>query len=275
MNWTWIYTAFSFSTIVILGTLLSNKSRKWATFFTFIFPFFITTPIVLIFDVFKDLPHPWFAVLKLYTVTFSAICVWFIFKYPNHNLAKILRTLAFGINIMEAVVTEALAGYWLNPLAGFLCLLTLPQWNSLHLDSNVNRVKWHSTFLWVLAYSVWNVCFSLNLYPHLWYLNTFHVVVAHAIVVRDPFWYAEIRAVSLNINFCLMIAFWPAMQAIIELDQAAGPFSSVAAHHSFIFWFSVISAVLCALTIFEQLYKKEGRVWNLLEKLQGRSGKSS
>ncbi|MCG8570695.1 MAG: DUF5692 family protein [Spirochaetes bacterium] len=269
-KWHLIWTGFAFTLILVLATWISNKNRKWSFLFTFIIPICLTTPIVLIFNVFKDFANPVFAILKLYSVTLSAVFVWIILLKPETRWAKILRVVFFGVNILEAVITEFVNGYFLNPIAGLLILLTLPGWNSIEIDEDRGRLVWDSSFIWVLAYSLWNICFSINLYPALWYLNSLHVVVAFIFVFRHPQWYAEIRAVSLNICFSIMIAFWPIVSVLQSKNLEFGIFASKSQHSTIVLIFSIITLIGGILTVVEQYVNRQGRVGALAERFLNR-----
>lgn len=273
LNTSWLWTAFAITMIVILGTILSVKSKFWDFFFTFIFPIAVTTPMVFFLNRLDTLSDPTFTMAKLYSVLFSAMLVWFIRHKPKTVWGRRLRVLSFSINILEAVAVELFHGFWLNPLAGLLILVTIPRWKTLEVEKDQvgeRKLRWESTLLWVLAYSLWNNAFAMNLFPALWFLNILHVVVGLVIVLRDPRWYAQIRAVSLNITFSVMVAFLPAFDVIMSENDKFGPFGSVENHALFNFIYSIVALVAAIATVVQQIILKKGRVASLLRLEKGK-----
>jgi Family of unknown function (DUF5692) len=259
-----MWTAYALVLLVILGTSRAVKSKGWDIFFTFVFPIFVTTPFVFIVGTMDTLDSPLFTFTKLYSVLFSAACVWYIRNNPKTVWGRKLRTWSFGINIVEVILLELYLGFWINPLAGLLVLLTLPRWKTLVVGKDERKLRWESTLIWIIAYSIWNFTFALNIYPALWFLNLLHVIVALLFVLRDPRWYAHIRATSLNITFATMIAFFPAMEFVISKNIFYGPFESAKSHTDFIFKLSIIALIASVIAVGQQIINKQGRVANLL-----------
>jgi Family of unknown function (DUF5692) len=270
-NIPWFWIALAIIIIVVFGTIMSVRHKYWDIFFTFVFPIAVTTPMVFIFNRFDGFENSTFAIIKLYSVLLSAMLVWFIRYKPKTVWGRKLRVLAFSINIMEAVIVELSHGFLLNPLAGILILATIPRWETLEVEKGKlgkRKLRWNSPLVWVLAYSIWNYTFSMNLYPSLWFLNTLHILVGLALVLRDPGWYAQIRAVSLNITFSMMIAFLPAFDYVMSESDKYGTLGSVENHGLFVFINSIFALIVAIGSVVQQLIRKKGRVagWFKLEK---------
>jgi hypothetical protein len=211
----------------------------------------------------------WFAYAKLYSILFSASCVWYIRNHPDTIWGRKIRTWSFAVNVMEGVLVEATHGSWINPLAGLLIIATLPRWQTLEVNQK-NELRWESSLIWVLAYTIWNNVLTINVYPSFWVLHTMHVFIAFFMVISDPKLYAMIRAISLNISLSLITAFMPALSTVISQNAEYGPLGSLENHSLFVFIYSIFALGISVLSVVEQLYKKQGRVasWFKLEKKQ-------
>ena len=103
--------------------------------------------------------------------TWSVIltCIWFGLcysmpaRFPS-SLAGHSLWISLVINIIEAVVWDAMDGHYMNAAAGLLlCISILPR---AQYEPNIRRrygfyvLEFDLPWLWIISYTIWNSCFT-------------------------------------------------------------------------------------------------------------------
>ncbi|MBI5768902.1 MAG: hypothetical protein HZA93_13980 [Verrucomicrobia bacterium] len=109
-----------------------------------------------------------------------------------------------ALNILEAIVADAVAGAWFNALAGLSLIAT--QRGAEAVDAGVDpaerriAVTYDLPWSWLFAYTAWNLAFVCRHYPHCWldHAAVLAASLAAVLLVRDRRRWLEARAFTLG-----------------------------------------------------------------------------
>ena len=204
-----LMSLFSFSV-----TMLMIDSKLFQILFVFIWPLFVTIPVVLIFDP-VSLEGTWFIVAKVSSVFMSSLFVWLTLKLPSRKWPKICRYAFFFINCVEVMIRDIQNEYYLNGVIALFVIWGIPWYKTIFVENKI--VKWDSDWPWIFLYTFWNLNFSFHNYTDIHLLNFVHPVIAVflCIFVNDWKAYCLFRAWSLNIIFTTWVVFFPFFDSCI------------------------------------------------------------
>lgn len=204
--------AIILGTILILqliGVFFLRKYRFWNAVLSIILPFFVVLPISFLPGHIDAIGNTWFAYAKLISLGASVATLFAISLYPTKTLFKYLRAFLLAINISEGVLGDVTLGNILNALTGALLIITLPSIESLVYDKKTQRILWSTPWSWILGYSLWNFSFISSYYPELLLFHVLHVGIPLLLCLKQPYWYTQVRAITLTIAVMVLVTFWP------------------------------------------------------------------
>ena len=194
----------------------------------------------------------WFHYAKLYAAT--AGCIGFMMlKYGWGSLGrseafKVFPFAIVAINILIAVVSDfesavrafgttwvssegvVLMGGWhnvLNGIAGLINIFCMTGWWGIYRSKKGDDMLWPDmTWVYILAYDVWNFCYTYNCLPtHAWYCG---LALLLAPTVANFFWnkggWIQNRANTLAI-WCMFAQVFPMFQdySVFSVDSVNNP----------------------------------------------------
>ncbi len=194
----------------------------------------------------------WFHYAKLYAAT--AGCIGFMMlKYGWGSLGrseafKVFPFAIVAINILIAVVSDfesavrafgttwvssegvVLMGGWhnvLNGIAGLINIFCMTGWWGIYRSKKGDDMLWPDmTWVYILAYDVWNFCYTYNCLPtHAWYCG---LALLLAPTVANFFWnkggWIQNRANTLAL-WCMFAQVFPMFQdySVFSVDSVNNP----------------------------------------------------
>ena len=194
----------------------------------------------------------WFHYAKLYAAT--AGCIGFMMlkygwgKLGRSEAFKVFPFAIVAINILIAVVSDfesavrafgttwvssegvVLMGGWhnvLNGIAGLINIFCMTGWWGIYRSKKGDDMLWPDmTWVYILAYDVWNFCYTYNCLPtHAWYCG---LALLLAPTVANFFWnkggWIQNRANTLAL-WCMFAQVFPMFQdySVFSVDSVNNP----------------------------------------------------
>lgn len=233
-------TSIAALTVALLLALAGGHAllmRPW-----FVFAFFIGGPLLMLSQA-ATLDIQAFTWIKVFTL---AVSVLLILAYPRTTgrMQRGLATAVAGIlalNILEAVVVDALAGNLLNALVGATLIATQAGPARISpAQAGRPALRYDLPWSWILAYTAWNLTVVCGHYPLHWFdhLAVLTAPLLVALVRRDRQVWLEARAFTLSV-YALAIVLAIDVYALDWIPSAADP----APIHP---WVSALAAGLAA-----------------------------
>ena len=134
---------------------------------------------------------------------------------PDVAWWPVLVTLIFFLNILEAVLSDAARGVWINVASGALLLLSIPGWSRISLGAAPpHDLLYAIPWPWLVGYTAWNYAFLVNRRPH---LASVHGAVLLAPLLGETLWpgiWGQGRATTLAAHQLLSYGWWDRRQAL-------------------------------------------------------------
>ena len=194
----------------------------------------------------------WFHYAKLYAAT--AGCIGFMMlkygwgKLGRSEAFKVFPFAIVAINILIAVVSDfesavrafgttwvssegvVLMGGWhnvFNGIAGLINIFCMTGWRGIYRSKKGDDMLWPDmTWVYILAYDVWNFCYTYNCLPtHAWYCG---LALLLAPTVANFFWnkggWIQNRANTLAL-WCMFAQVFPMFQdySVFSVDSVNNP----------------------------------------------------
>jgi len=185
-------------TFLLFGALLA--ACRWGLRPVPVIAIFISAPAILAFNA-PRMDLQVFTWVKVLTLAASMLL---IVSYPLVRTEAWQRRLAacvtaiLALNIVEAVVADAVAGHWLNPAVGTSLIVTLAWPRAFSPSADGRHMLYDIGWPWILGYTAWNLTVVCGLYPEHW---TDHLAVLAVPLVVAWLWgrerWLEARALSL------------------------------------------------------------------------------
>lgn len=180
------------------------QAAAWALLPLFGVPF-VTTSLLGWVEI---RPFSWAKILTLLAVVVALNAFRFT-PLRNTALGRWVLWGLLALNIVEAVVQDAAQGRWLNAAVGAGLIVSVGLARPIAAQpGGAHPVEWEIPWLWVLAYSVWNLAFTTNFYvlhttDHLAHLG---LPLAWAALLGSRHWF-QARGYSLAV-YGLAIVTW-------------------------------------------------------------------
>jgi hypothetical protein len=191
-----------------------------------------------------------FTWIKLYTLAASSLWLhamrhhaWIPWRVASWGLWAVL-----ALNILEAVVMDALVGLWANALCGAVLIGSLVSYRRMTLTGETRHVSWPLPVTWIVAYTAWNLTFVAGKYG--WHLSDHLIVLGIPlawVLIRPDRW-LEVRAYSLTLYVMVLIACVEALRTPWPVNYLSGEVTSSAPPHDALR--AALTAVTCALVLF-------------------------
>ncbi|MFO0765067.1 MAG: DUF5692 family protein [Patescibacteria group bacterium] len=151
---------------------------------------------------------PLFSWIKMYSI-FAGVTLLGSRYWLNKKHLYIGVSILLVLNISEAVMYDALGGYWMNALTGLLLIAPLctKAWHRLHELEKNGQIHYHLTLVWILSYTCWNFAFIINHYPELVVRLSPTLLIPLAIAFVKPGKWVEYRALSFAAYYLLSASF--------------------------------------------------------------------
>ncbi len=213
MNHQYLYIAILF--IILIGISETLRRIHIKSLYFWVIFCFLLLPIMLGAT---GVDWKWFAWVKTYSVLLG--CAWIsLIRFTSYIQPKIGYRVVFFIlaaNILEASILDFTNGHIINAIAGLLVILTMPKPKKITTEhqSSIKDLNYDTSYLWIIAYTVWNSCFLyINWDARLW-LQTTAVLGAPllmAVLFGRKTW-LQARAYTLGIYIILHDIFFDWMK---------------------------------------------------------------
>lgn len=146
-----------------------------------------------------------FTWVKVLTLAVSVQVILWLPRAGDRARRHLSRALAaiLALNILEAVVADALAGLWVNAAAGLSLIATMrgPAHVTVGPAAGRPAVRYDLPWSWILAYSLWNLTVVCGHYPSHWldHAAVLTMPLAVAVAARDRRLWLEARGFSLGL----------------------------------------------------------------------------
>jgi hypothetical protein len=120
--------------------------------------------------------------------------------------------LLLALNITEAIIYDAVKGQWLNAISGSLLIACMSPAQGIVATGLHNVIVYPLPWLWLLAYALWNFCFSSRYYP---YVAQAHLAMLVAPLLVEYCWpgsWLQARTYSMAVYFLFSFGFWDIKQ---------------------------------------------------------------
>ena len=197
-----------------------------------------------------------FTWIKMYTLVVSAGWLhairhhgWLSDKVAHWGMWFVL-----ALNIVEAVVMDALQGHYVNAACGAALTLSLWSYRSMRvLDEPERHLAWALPVTWILAYTAWNFTFVAGKYG--WHLSDHLIVLGLPLLwvfLRSDRW-VEARAYSLTLYVLILITCVEGMRTAWPVNWLSDQVAYTSPPHDGLrFGLAVAAAVLTALHLAER-----------------------
>ena len=162
--------------------------------------FGLLAPLVVVLASRRPEPDP-FNIIKAASVALASLAVLVALVLgPGHPgpIATVI-VVVFGLNILEATVSDALRGRWRNAATGLILLVTIPSPTGIEVPGDRPGVMLYAIEpLWLAAYTLWNWAFVAGRTPR---LTKVHAAVLVAPLLAElclPGLWAQARAYTLG-----------------------------------------------------------------------------
>ncbi len=149
-----------------------------------------------------------FNAIKTGSVAVAALVVQFARSQTGEEIWPTVLTVVFGVNILEAIVTDASRRAWINLTSGILLLLLIPSPSAFTLSGEPPEVLYQAGMPWILAYTIWNWAFVLNRRPHLASVHAAVLAAALLPLFFHPLSWGQNRAFTLGLHQLVSFGFW-------------------------------------------------------------------
>ena len=156
-----IMTILTVSLLIYVATKVAFWVKPAHALIAFAVVMLLSTPIWMIYaetNIFN-----W---LKIYTIGITACLIFMASIVSDYWKKKIFLVLYLVVaaNIAELVAVEFInTGDMINPIAGLLLIISLPLTSAFHLDDRSSYLLYDIDWLYILAYSIWNLIGIYNL----------------------------------------------------------------------------------------------------------------
>lgn len=188
----------------LLLFLILAASWRWLLRPWFVTGFFLGGPLLLLFNAGRlDLQA--FTWVKVLTLAVSVQVVLWLPRTVDPWRTRLRWALAgiLALNILEAVVADAVAGRWVNAVAGLSLVLTMRGPDHVAAATFAGRpaVHYDLPWCWVLTYTLWNLTVVCGHYPRHWldHAAVLTVPLVVALLARDRRLWLEVRAFTLSL----------------------------------------------------------------------------
>lgn len=223
-------------------------SYRWGMRPGLVIAIFVAAPALLALNAGRlDLQlFTWVKVLTL------AASMWFIAAYAWLRAEVWRRRLALCIigflvlNILEAVVADAVARHSVNALVGVSLIVTVARPQQVRSGADTPHLLYDVPWSWVLCYTLWNLTVVCGIYPEHWtdHFAVLAVPLAAALLWGRERW-LEARAFSLSVYACGIV---------LAIDVYQLPWLPPAPSPAGLYpWLSGLAAVLAIWNLFSVL----------------------
>jgi hypothetical protein len=136
--------------------------------------------------------NSWFHYAKVVSVLIAALGLTIIRQrsLDIYLAGRLFAPVVLGLNILEAVVNEALLAVqtgeissMVNVATGVMLIMTMTGWNAIRVSAESGQFEWKDLSLsWIVAYTIWNFTYVYTIIP---YHAVFAVIVLGASLVSD------------------------------------------------------------------------------------------
>ena len=150
----------------------------------------------------------WFSWAKLGSIMFA--CMWFelcaTLLRRRPRLVAISILVILSVNMLEAIAFDLRDGRMVNALAGLIlvaCAFVVPA-ARIETRGSGREVVWKAGWLWIVSYTMWNLCFLYGSFPRAVGVNvaSLGAAIALAAVTGSQSW-LQVRAYTFGL-FCFV-----------------------------------------------------------------------
>lgn len=203
-------TILTFIIIYISLQLIVNEFSRRS--FLFLALFYILIPIYFANEWNEQFSSTFFLVKHYSLLVLIAILI--LFKkysyFQKCKIAPLVFYLLLQINILEAVLTDVFAGFYVNGISGVILMITIPIKQKVYVDNKqkTNDLKWDLPLPWIIGYTLWNHIFVYGNYPHYSAVSIATLIATLIIgIINNKLWF-QARAYLLMTTFIFSNTFW-------------------------------------------------------------------
>ncbi len=203
---TFAYQMVLLALVLWAVTILARGSRAISVLL------FIVLPVLILPLLLQTEVNGWFNLAKSLSIVFAGVHVTLMRVGLRQRPVTALFALLFLLNIVEVSVQDLSSGHWLNGIAAVLVMAMLPSLGRVSIDDD-DEMVYPTSWSFIIAYSVWNLCFSFSYESVRGYRGDYVFIAAVFLLLplivalrRGAHRYTQARAYSLTFGITMIEA---------------------------------------------------------------------